>query len=74
MNTFINNWFNAEIMEEIIERNCLFKKFKNNLAFDKDGYKETNDEVQKLIFRKKKLYFEQKLTKTIANLRDYERT
>lgn len=61
-------------MEKIIERNSLFKKFKNNLAFDKDDYKETNDEVQKLISRKKKLYFEQKLTKTIANLRDYERT
>ena len=60
-------------MEKIIERNSLFKKFKNNLAFDKDDYKETNDEVQKLISRKKKLYFEQKLTKTIANLRDYER-
>ena len=49
-------------MEKIIERNSLFKKFKNNLAFDKDDYKETNDEVQKLISRKKKLYFEQKLT------------
>ena len=61
-------------MEKIIERNSLFKKFKNNLAFGKDDYKETNDEVQKLISRKKKLYFEQKLTKTIANLRDYERT
>ena len=61
-------------MEKIIERNSLFTKFKNNLAFDKDDYKETNDEVQKLISRKKKLYFEQKLTKTIANLRDYERT
>lgn len=61
-------------MEKIIERNSLFKKFKNNLAFDKDDYKETNDEVQKLISRKKKLYFEQKLTKTMANLRDYERT
>ena len=61
-------------MEKIIERNSLFKKFKNNLAFDKGDYKETNDEVQKLISRKKKLYFEQKLTKTIANLRDYERT
>ena len=61
-------------MGKIIERNSLFKKFKNNLAFDKDDYKETNDEVQKLISRKKKLYFEQKLTKTMANLRDYERT
>lgn len=61
-------------MEKIIERNSLFKKFKNNLAFDKDDYKETNDEVQKLISRKKKLYFEQKLTKTIANLREYEIT
>ena len=61
-------------MEKITERNSLFKKFKNNLAFDKDDYKETNDEVQKLISRKKKLYFEQKLTKTIANLREYEIT
>ena len=61
-------------MEKIIERNSLFKKFKNNLAFDKDDYKETNDEVQKLISRKKKLYFEQKLTKAIANLREYEIT
>ena len=61
-------------MEKIIERNSLFKKFKNNFAFDKDDYKETNDEVQKLISRKKKLYFEQKLTKTIVNLREYEIT
>ena len=61
-------------MEKIIERNSLFKKFKNKFSLDKDDYKETNDEVQKLISRKKKLYFEQKLTKTIANLREYEIT
>ena len=57
------NWFDAEIMEKISDRDKLFKKFKKSrLHVDKDNYKEARNEVQKLIRTKKKAYFESKLT------------
>ena len=61
------NWFDAEIMEKISDRNKLFKKFrKSRLHVDKDNYKEARNEVQKLIRTKKKAYFESKLTENIG--------
>ena len=49
------NWFDAEIMEKISDRDKLFKKFKKSrLHVDKDNYKEARNEVQKLIHTKKK--------------------
>ena len=60
------NWFDAEIMEEISDMDKLFKKFKKScLHVDKDKYKELRNEVQKLICKKKKAYFESKLTENI---------
>ena len=57
------NWFDAEIMEKISDRDKLFKAFKKSrLHVDKDNYKEARNEVQKLIRTKKKAYFESKLT------------
>ena len=61
------NWFDAEIMEKISDRDKLFKKFKKSrLHVDKDNYKEARNEVQKLIRTKKKAYFESKLTENIG--------
>ena len=43
------NWFDVEIMEKISDRDKLFKKFKKyRLHVDKDSYKESRSEVQKL--------------------------
>ena len=43
------NWFDAEIMEKISDRDKLFKKFKKSrLHVDKDNYKEGRNKVQKL--------------------------
>ena len=61
------NWFDAEIMEKISDRDKLFKKFKkSHLHVDKYNYKEARNEVQKLISTKKKAYSESKLTENIA--------
>ena len=61
------NWFDAEIMEKISDRDKLFKKFKKScLHVDKDNYKEARNEVQKLIRTKKKAYWESKLTENIG--------
>ena len=61
------NWFNAEIMEKINERDKLFKKFKKSrLHVDKDNFKDARNELQKLIRTKKKDYFESELTENIG--------
>ena len=53
----LQNWFDAEIMENISDTDKLFKKFKKSrLHVDKDNYKEARNEVQKLIRTKKKAY------------------
>ena len=65
------NWFDAEIMEKINDRDKLFKKFKKSrLRADKDNYKEARNDVQKLIRTKKKAYFESKLTENIGKLKE----
>ena len=61
------NWFDAEIMKKISDRDKLFKKFeKSRLHVDKDNYNEVRNEVQKPIRTKKKAYFESKLTENIG--------
>ena len=54
-------------MKKISDRDKLFKKFKKScLHLDKDNYKEASNGVQKLIRKKKKAYFESKLTENIG--------
>ena len=61
------NWFDAEIIEKISDRDKLFKKIENSrLHVDKYNHKEARNEVQKLIRTKKKAYFESKLTENIG--------
>ena len=61
------DWFDAQIIEKINERDKVFKKFKKSrLHVDKDNYKEARNEIQKLIRIKKKAYFESKLTANIG--------
>ena len=61
------NWFDAEIMEKISDRDKLFKKIKQScLHVDKDNSKVAMNEVQRLMRRKKKAYFERKLTEDIG--------
>ena len=63
----LQDWFEAEIMEKINEKDKLFKKFKKPcLHIDKGNYKKARNEVQKLMGTKKKAYFERKLTEYIA--------
>ena len=52
---------------KISERDKLFRKFKKTcLHVDKDNYKAGRNEVQKLISKNKKAYFESKLTENIG--------
>ena len=61
------DWFDAQIIEKVNERDKLFKKFKtSHLHVDKDNYKRARNEVQKLIHTKEKAYFESKLTENIG--------
>ena len=61
------NWFDAEIMEKISDRDELFKKFKKSrLHVDKYNHKEARNKVQRLISTKKKAYSESILTENIV--------
>ena len=56
-------WSDAEIMENITERDELFKKLRKScMHVEKNNYKEARNERQKLIRTKKNAYFERKLT------------
>ena len=60
-------WFDREIAEKLNLRDKLLNKFKSScLNIDWEIYKETNNDVQRLIKYKKKKYFEEKLTVNIA--------
>ena len=62
-------------MEKINDRDTLLKKFKkSHFHFDKDNYKETRNEVQKLIRTKKKPYFESKITENIGKPKELWRS
>ena len=69
------DWFDAEIMEKMNERDQFFKKFKKScLHVDEDNYKEARNEVEKLIRTKKKAYFERKRTENIGKLKELRKS
>ena len=52
-----------------------YKKFKNScLHLDKNNHNETRNEVEKIIRKKEKAYFESKLTENLAILKKYGKT
>ena len=54
-------WFNEEIADEIKNLDKLFKKFKKSkLTADKDVYNATRYKLQKMIFNKKRVFFQKK--------------
>ena len=60
-------WFDGEIADEIKNRDKLFKKFKKSkFHIEKEFYK-----VRNMIFNKKRLFFEKKLSESIGNLKIY---
>ena len=60
-------WFDGEISEAIKNRDKLLKKFKKSrLRIDKELYNAARYKVHKLIFNKKKDYFENKLNECIG--------
>ena len=62
-----SEWFDREIAEKLSLRDKLFKKFKSSrLNIDWEIYKETRNDVQRLIKYKKKKYFEEKLAENIV--------
>ena len=67
--------FDEEIAEKIHTRDKLYKKFKSTkLHVDEEIYKEARNTVQNLIRKKKKAYFEEKLSESTANPQKLWRT
>ena len=61
----------GEIADEIKNRDKLFKKFKKSkLHIDKDIYNAARYKVKKMIFNKKRSYFEKKLSESIGKPKD----
>ena len=55
-------WFDGDIADEIKNRDKLSKKFKKSkLLIDKDSYNAAKYKVRKMIFNKKRSYFEKKI-------------
>ena len=55
-------WFDGDIADEIKNRDKLSKKFKKSkLHIDKDSYNAAKYKVRKMIFNKKRSYFEKKI-------------
>ena len=65
-------WFDGEIANEIKNRDKLFIKFKKSkLHIDKDIYNAARYKVRKMIFNKKRLFFEKKkLSESISKPKD----
>ena len=64
-------WFDGEISEAIKNRDKLLKKFKRSrLHIDKELYNAARYKVHKMIFNKKKDYFENKLNECIDKLKE----
>ena len=64
-------WFDGEIADEIKNRDKLFKKFKKSkLNIDKDIYNAARYKVRKMIFDKKRSFFEKKLSESIGKPKD----
>ena len=52
-------WFHGEIVDEIKNHDKLFKKFKKSkLHIDKDIYNAARYKVRKMVFNKKRSFFE----------------
>ena len=61
----------GEIADEIKNRHKLFKKFKKSkLHIDKDIYNTARYKVRKMIFDKKRSFFEKKLSESIGKPKD----
>ena len=55
-------WFDNQIVSAIQRRDKLYKKFKHSgLETDKDNFKVAKMHLKKMILKKKKSYFEEKL-------------
>ena len=64
-------WFDGEISEAIKNRDNLLKKFqRSRLHIDKELYNAARYKVHKMIFNKKKDYFENKLNECIDKLKE----
>ena len=64
-------WFDGEISEAIKNRDKLLKKFKRSrLHIDKELYNAARYKVHKMIFNKKKNYFENKLNECIGKRKE----
>ena len=64
-------WYDGEIADEIKNRDKLFKKFKKSkLHIDKDIYNASRYKVRKMIFDKKRSFFEKKLSESIGKPKD----
>ena len=60
-------WFDEEILEEIIQRDKLFAKFKKTRKIsDNQNYKTARNKVQYLIKRKQKNFVVEKLNQNIG--------
>ena len=69
------NWFDGEVLESIALRDKLFKKFKHSkLNVDKEIYNKTRNKSHRLILRKKRVYFENKLKENIDKPKDLWKT
>ena len=56
--------FDNQIVSAMQRRDKLYKKFKHSgLQTDKDNFKATKKQFQKMILKKKKSYFEEELDK-----------
>ena len=68
-------WFDGEIADEIKNHDKLFKKFKKSkLHIDKDIYNAARFKIRKMIFNKKRLFFEKKNKVNLSlNLKIYGR-
>ena len=64
-------WFDGEISEAIKNRDNLLKKFqRSRLHIDKELYNAARYKVHKMIFNKKKNYFENKLNECIGKRKE----
>ena len=60
-------WFDGEVAESIKARDKLFKKIKKSkLVIDKELFKAARNSTQSLIYKKKKLFFKEKLNENIG--------
>ena len=68
-------WFDGEIAEKISIRDKLFKKFKKSrLHVDEIIFKEARNDVENIIKRKKKIFFENKLNENIGKPKELWKT